>query len=135
LRRLDRRCLTRARELKGDDLDAFKEEHTIERESIREQFETVMSTRLVMKARQYHLATPPIPVGNDEGDESWEDGPVSDTYYLRATATAALHRAIEDSQARRRAAWESRAKIAGAFLQTYITTGSIIVAMFALLRR
>ena len=136
------RRLTRRHDLQiqtattDDEKRAVSEAYLHNREELREDLEAYRSDQLVRHARRYYLVPPAIPWGRGEDDDPhWERGPVSDEWHLRPAAFADLYRQIEDARARRRAVWESWAKIVGGLLSGIIAVLSVIVSLVLALKK
>jgi hypothetical protein len=128
-RRLDRHFSPLVQNAKGDEREYLSQEWALESAEIEDELDSQMTSRLRRIARRYYVTFPPTPSRDDDDDEHWMRGRVVETWHLTHAGIALVQRYIEEAKARRRAKWESWAKILGGLITSLIALGSVIVSI------
>ncbi len=135
-RAIDRHFKPRIEKATGDDRRYLQEQRWEGIQTLEEFHQDAFTQRLLRKGRRYYVVPPPRPSFENDDDPNlayWTRG-INDTPYLTMTGVALIVRQIDEEKARRRAKWESWAKILGGILPGLVALGSVIVSVILALK-
>lgn len=129
------KTLARKPGVKSEDLESLQTTWAYEAREIDEELAGLATRHLIRQARRLSVPTPEIPWKSDDGNEFWEKGHASETWYLKPAGIALVRGAIRTELKERREARIAWATPLIALLGAVSGVLAVITSLLAILRK